>query len=128
MSNDDPYAHLKQHALTPERMKELATIRATKVSVSRKERKRREQFVMVPFSWIEKLDGATGQTYRVALLLLHEHWRRRGQPIRVNNCMVVNVGISRQSKWRALSELERHGLITVERRPRKSPVVRVLGC
>jgi hypothetical protein len=34
-------------------------------------------------------------------------------------------GISRYSKWKALGDLERRGLVTVERRPRRSPLVRV---
>jgi uncharacterized membrane protein len=34
-------------------------------------------------------------------------------------------GISRQSKWRALNDLEQRGLIVVERRRRRSPLVRL---
>jgi len=34
-------------------------------------------------------------------------------------------GISRQSKWRGLVELEKVGLVTIERRPNRSPIVRV---
>jgi uncharacterized membrane protein len=70
-------------------------------------RKRRPHFIQVPLLWVERLDGAGGQTYRVALWLLIE-------------------GVSRQAKWKALRDLERRGLITVERRSRRSPLVRVL--
>jgi hypothetical protein len=124
----DPYANLKQHALTPGRVKELlAAVPVTKISVSRKERKRRGQFIMVPWTWVEKLEGAPGQTYRTALLLLYEHWRQ-GKPIKLNNRMLETIGVSRYSKWRALPDLEGRGLIAVERRPKRSPVVRVLRC
>ena len=36
-------------------------------------------------------------------------------------------GVSRQAKWRALNDLERRGLISVERRRRRSPLIRVLA-
>jgi hypothetical protein len=42
------------------------------------------------------------------------------------NGMLKYDGISWKSKWRALTDLERRGLITVVRRRRKSPIVRVL--
>jgi hypothetical protein len=117
----DPHADLKKRvAIVPPP--------EVRVGLSKKERRRRDQFVMVPWAWIEKLDGATGQTYRVALVLLYEHWRRRGEPMKLNNRMVENCSISRQSKWRALADLERRGLIAVQRRSKRSPMVRVLRC
>jgi hypothetical protein len=94
--------------------------------VPRKIKKRRQHFVMVPWSWIERLNGATGQTYRVALILLYMSWKNRGAPTKLPNGMLRIDGISRQSKWRALGDLEQRGLITVERRPRRSPTVRLL--
>jgi hypothetical protein len=42
------------------------------------------------------------------------------------NGVLKEKGISRWSKWRALNELERLGLITVERRKRKSPIIRLI--
>jgi hypothetical protein len=38
--------------------------------VPRKIQKRREHFVMVPWNWFERLNGASGQTYRLAMYLL----------------------------------------------------------
>ena len=114
--NDDPFAELKRHRLTPE-------MRAV---VPRKIQKRRRHFIMVPLTWVERLIGATGQTYRVALLLLYMSWKNRGAPTKLPNGMLRIDGISRQSKWRALGDLEQRGLITVERRPRRSPTVRLL--
>jgi hypothetical protein len=92
----------------------------------RKAQKRREQFVMVPFSWIDRLKGASGQTYRVALTLLYLDWKAKGDPVKLANGMLAIDGVSRHSKWRALVDLERLGLITVERRPGKSPLVRLI--
>ena len=92
----------------------------------RKLEKRRRHFVQVPFAWIEALSGATGQTCLLALHLLYLHWKGNGEPIKLANAMLEMDGIDRKAKSRGLSELERRGLITVERRPRKSPIVKLL--
>jgi hypothetical protein len=52
------------------------------------------------------------------------HWKGNGAPIKLSNGMLEIDGISRQAKWRALTDLERLGLIQVERRPNRSPIVR----
>ena len=62
---DDPYADLKQHRLTPEILAKLAV-------VPRKIQKRRQHFVKVPWTWIERLANARLRpTYRVALHILY---------------------------------------------------------
>jgi len=118
MTDDDPYADVRQHRLTPETLAKLAV-------VPRKMQRRRQHFVSVPWTWIERLSGATGQTCLVALHLLYLHWKGRGEPIKLANGMLRIDGISRQSKWRALGDLERRGVIVVERRRRRSPIVRL---
>jgi hypothetical protein len=87
----------------------------------------RRRFVKVPWAWMDKLRATNrAQTYRLALLLLYEHWRTRGQDIVLSNAALEREGISRWSKWRALGELEQLGLIQIERRHRKAPRIRVL--
>jgi hypothetical protein len=93
--------------------------------VPRKIQKRRRHFVQVPWDWFEALDGATGQTYRLAMYLLYLHWKDGGGPIKLANGMLQIDGVSRQSKWRALADLERRGLLSVERHRRRSPVVQL---
>jgi len=88
-------------------------------------KRRREHFAMLPMTWYERLKGADGQTYRVAWFLLYLHWKNNGGPIKLANGMLVMDGVPPQSKRRALRDLERRGLITVEWRPRKSPIVRL---
>jgi hypothetical protein len=95
--------------------------------VPRKIQKRRQQFVMVPWTWIERLVKARYiATYRVALHVLYQHWKRNGQPFTLANGAMVKEGVSRQRKWEALDELEQLGLITIERRRRKTPQITVL--
>ena len=97
--------------------------------VPTKIRRRREQFVQVPMWWLEKLGEpplATGTAHQVACYLCHLDWKHHGKPFKLPNGMFGYDGISRYSKWRALAVLERRGLITVERRRKKSPIIRVL--
>ena len=96
-----------------------------RASVPRKIQRRRQHFVRVPWNWVEALDGTAGQTYRVALHLLYLHWKDGGKPIKLANSMLRSDGVSRQSKWRALGDLERRGLISIERRRRLAPLVRL---
>jgi hypothetical protein len=114
--NRDPF-DLKS-LLIPDEVQALARVPA-------KIQKRREQFVMVPMLWYEALNGAHASSYRVALHLLHLHWKDGGGSIDLANEMLKVDGVSRQSKWRALGDLERRGLITVERRRRHSPTIRL---
>jgi hypothetical protein len=96
------------------------------VTVPVKIQKRRQHFVKLPMSWYERMKGAHGQTYRVAWYLLYLHWKGNGDPIKLTNGMLRMDGVSRYSKRRALKNLEQRGLVTIEQRPRKSPIVRVL--
>jgi hypothetical protein len=87
--------------------------------------KRRQHFIMVPFDWLERLNGASGQVHTLALHLLYLRWKGKGAPVKLPNGMLKIDGINRRAKWRALAELEHRGLISIERRPGKSPLVRV---
>ena len=89
--------------------------------------RRSKNFIMVPMEWFDRLSGSTGATHRLAIWLLHLHWRNRSKPVKLGNIALKAAGVSRQSKWRALRELERRKLITVEQRSRRSPIVRLLG-
>jgi hypothetical protein len=53
-------------------------------------------------------------------------WKDGGEPFRLSNGAVAMEGVPRQRKWDALGELEQLGLITVERRKRKTPRITVI--
>jgi hypothetical protein len=89
--------------------------------------KARRYFVKVPVTWVQNLAGAPGQTYALALHILFQHFRERGAAITLANRTIERDGIPGQSKRRALRDLERRGLVRVDWRPNKSPIVRVLG-
>jgi hypothetical protein len=92
-----------------------------------KTNKWRRRYVQFPWTWIERLQSATRiSTYRLALLLVYEHWRTGGEPIVLTNALAMAEGVSQRSKWNVLAELEGLGLVRVERRSRKSPRLRLL--
>jgi hypothetical protein len=96
-------------------------------AVPKKIRRRRQQFVQVPWAWIERLaQSQSANTYRVAVTLLYLHWKTNGDAIKLANGMLAIDGVSRYAKYRALAELERFGLITVNRRRKKSPIVTLI--
>jgi hypothetical protein len=85
--------------------------------------KRRHRFVKVPLTWVDQLRGAGGITYEVAIHILWKAWSRRAYTVKLPQIP----GVSRCGKRAALRKLELAGLISVDRRPDKSPMVTVLG-
>jgi hypothetical protein len=61
----------------------------------------------------------------VALHLLYRHWKNGGQSFLLGNRALEKEAVSRFAKWRALDELEQLGLISIERRLRRSPRITV---
>jgi hypothetical protein len=103
---------------------DLETLRVNPEHVRQptKPKKWRRQFVRVPWQWVERLQTTRRvSTYRLALMLLYEHWRTGGRPIVLPNVGLRQEGVGRRSKWYALAELQDLGLIAVTRRSRKSP-------
>jgi hypothetical protein len=85
-------------------------------------------FTIVPNNWRERLAEAhLIATYRLALLVLHQHWKGGGKPFTLSNGMAAREGVGQKAKWRGLAELEQLGLITLERRKRRSPRVTALA-
>jgi hypothetical protein len=118
MSADDIFDNLSKLALDPKAPYVPARIR-----------KRREQFIMVPLRWKEALGAApraSSATHQVALHLLHTHWKNQGKPFKLPNGLLRHDGINRHAKWRALEDLECRGLVRIERRQCRSPIVQVL--
>jgi hypothetical protein len=123
-TEDDPF-DLEKFRLKPEDVKGYAGT----ATAPRARGRRRDQFTIVPKSWSDQLKAARysiGNTYRLALHLLYQHWKNGGQAIALTNIALANAGIGPRAKWRAIAELERLKLIKVERRPRKSPRVTLL--
>ena len=84
-------------------------------------------YVRVPWAWVEQLQAAKRiSTYRLAHLLLYEHWRQGGRELVLSNVLAREIGLPRQSKLRAIEELESLGLIVVKRKSGRAPKVVLL--
>jgi hypothetical protein len=85
---------------------------------------RRHGFTAFPNTWEYKLRGTTSRAiYAVAIYILRRDWETNGEPVKVTNVAMNERGIDRRRKWEALTELEELGLIRVQRRPDRSPIV-----
>jgi hypothetical protein len=92
-----------------------------------KSRPRRDAlFVKLPFALIEHLRGANGQTYGLPHCLLRLSFQRQTWSLSLANTTAAGAGIPPRTKWRALRDLERRGLVIVQARPNKSPLVHLL--
>jgi hypothetical protein len=97
-------------------------------SVAAKPRRRSREFVMVSREQADRLAKATHfAAERVFLHLLFLTWRFPNRPVRLGNVGLADKGVDRYTKRRVLRELETLGLIRVEWRPKKSPIVTIVG-
>jgi Bacterial regulatory proteins, gntR family len=60
------------------------------------------------------------------LWLRHQSRKTGNRTVAVPNGVLAKYGVPRETKRRALRELEAAGLITIEQRPRKTPLVTLL--
>ena len=83
------------------------------------------KFVKVPKMWQDCLAEmqADGSTYRVAFYLLDKAMWSEHVPL--GNRVLEKHGVSRASKWRALEQLRNRGLIAVQARPGRAPLIKV---
>jgi hypothetical protein len=87
-------------------------------------RKKQQPFVKVPLGPAAKAATASGcQRMMVWLYLLHRGWKLQKASFAVPSGALRSFGISKEVKRRALRNFEAAGLITVERRTSKNPIV-----
>jgi hypothetical protein len=121
MKHEDDAFDVEKLRLRPEDAKDFTG------KVTPRPARRRTDFTIIPRAWSDRLDAARHtSTFKIALRLLHQHWKNGGQPIKLTNVALTNAGVSRRQKWRGLPELKQLGLIKIERRRRKSPLVTLL--
>jgi hypothetical protein len=84
------------------------------------------RFVMVPLWWAQRVASirhAPPKVLFVGIWLLHLKWKARSNTFPVPNGQLAIRGVNRKMKNRCLRQLEAAGLITVEWRAGKNPVV-----
>jgi hypothetical protein len=89
-----------------------------------KRKKKVEPFVRVPLWWIRAAaQHSRSPTTLVLVELLYRSWKARSMTFLLPNVRLAKWGASRKIKRRVLRDLERGGLVTVEWRSGKSPIV-----
>ena len=83
------------------------------------------KFIKFPKMWQACLaeKRANGSTYRVALYLLVR--AAFSEQVPLGNAALKRQGVGQRSKWRALQQLRQAGLIAVENRQGRLPLVKV---
>jgi len=113
---DEPW-HIK-------RLRELEAAAPKK----RKRGKKAEPFVQVPLWWIEiAAKDARSPTTLVLIELLYASWKAKSPTFPLPNGRLNKLGVSRDVKRRVLRNLERRPVIIVERHPRKTPIITLIG-
>ena len=91
-------------------------------------RKRTEPFVKVPMWWAEAAAKAARSPATLVIIeLLYLAWKTRSATFPMANLRLRQRGVSREIKRRVLRDLEHGGVISIERLPRKAPVVTLIG-
>jgi hypothetical protein len=91
-------------------------------------RRRDDPFVKVPLQWAAKAAKATKTPKALVWIwLLHINWKTKSATFPFPNTKLKNAGATRFTKRRALQELEIAGLITVEWRHGKTPIVTLVN-
>jgi hypothetical protein len=87
-------------------------------------RKRVRSYVRIPLELAGQAAAATGgKRMLVWMLILYRSWQRQNPTVVLPNTMLRKYGISREVKRRALKQLEAAGLIKVQWRSAKNPIV-----
>jgi hypothetical protein len=93
----------------------------------RRNKAHKETFVKVPLWWFEQATRATKTPQAfVAVWLLHRSWKAKSTTFPVSNSHLGERGADRRIKRRALANLEKAGLITIERRNGRAPRVTLI--
>ena len=88
-------------------------------------KKRHDQFVLIPKVWLPKLSTMNIGTRWLAVVLLWKSWCHYGHPFPCSNSLLKEFGLTRWHKDKGLIELERAGLITMQRTQHRSPQITI---
>ena len=109
-------------------MNDWAKQRLAELGAAAPRRGKADLFIRVPLKRAEEVCKTAGpQATVVWTLLLYMAWRAKSSRFACPNGLMRQFGICRQTKYRALEKLEAAGIIAVDRPPRRSPIVTLLG-
>jgi hypothetical protein len=80
----------------------------------------------VPLAWLEAAARLPGRSLHAGLALWYAAGLMRSATVPLSNISGVRFGLDRNSKYRAIAWLEGAGLVKVERKLGRAPVVTIL--
>lgn len=80
----------------------------------------------IPLRWLTSAAGLRGRALNVGLAIWFEAGRQRSTEVILTSAICERFGVARGAKYSGLDSLEEAGLIRVNRRQRKNPVVTLL--
>ena len=80
----------------------------------------------LPLLWMQRAAHLPGKALHVALALWYLSGLQKCRTIRLATKSLAVMGVSRDAKYDALSRLEEAGLVSVDQRPGRAPVVTLL--
>lgn len=80
----------------------------------------------IPLAWLERAARLPGKSLQAAVALWYAAGLTRSARIPLSNVSGHRFGLDRNAKYRALAWLERAGLVTVERKLGRAPIVTIL--
>ncbi|SRR6266478_1619342 len=92
-----------------------------------KPKKSKEVFAKITDSQFEKIIHIeSGASVKIFIALVYQAFKHWDKPFQLSTDNFAKNGFSRTTQWRALTQLEKVGLISVERRHRGPPIITVL--
>jgi hypothetical protein len=89
--------------------------------------KRETQFAPVRLEWAAKVAKRTrSPAFAVKVALAYMAWKAGGPAFPLTNTLLDRLGVNRENKRRALANLEKNGIVQLERRGRRAPIVTML--
>ena len=79
----------------------------------------------VPMKWLAIAARQKGKALHVAIVIWQQAGMKKSSTVSLPNKQLKEFGVDRFAKARALKELSKVGLITVERHPGRSPVITI---
>lgn len=77
----------------------------------------------LPLDWMQAAARMPGRTLQVALVLWYLAGLKKTDTVRLSSEQMDAVGVSRDAKYEALQRLSAAGLVAVDQRPGRAPVV-----
>lgn len=83
-------------------------------------------YARVPMDWLEEATDCGTYAVTVGVLLWHIVGKKRSATVKLGNSTLERMHVDRRRKYDALCRMREAGLIEVEFRQRKSPIVTVI--